>query len=224
MNKYFLAVYTNEVKQYADEIFFKYLGNLTYPGQSLHVIDNSLETEYYDRLCRIIPEYYKKEHTVEHLDIPRDDLTTLFHRNVAKSVRKLQKDFLKSDADYFVTIESDVLVPHNLLELFEEVHDQADIIGGLYYQGFHPPEQFSPHHQQLMETHHALSGCTLYSRKIMEAIPFRWSTENMAAFPDAWICFDANQDGNSFKIANYTKIKCKHLFDQKGGRGHNRLR
>lgn len=224
MNKYFIAIYTNEVKSYADEPLFKRMGELTYPDKTLNVIDNSLGKQYYYRLQQIIPQYYNGPHTIEHLQVSRADMRTLFHRNVTESVLKLREKFLASDANYMVIIESDVIPPTNLLELFEEVHDKADIIGGIYYGGFHEQEDFDPNHNEFVETHHALSGCTLYSRKIIETIPFRWDPEGMHAFPDAWICYDAKRNGNNFSIANYRKIKCQHLWDRDGSRGHNKIR
>jgi hypothetical protein len=138
-----------------------------------------------------------------------------FLNNVTVSVNFLRDIFLKKNYDNFITLESDVIPPKGWLDMFEEVYDKADIIGGVYYLGFHPEKDFTE--DRLYYTGHVLSGCTLYRKRVIEQIPFRWDERDLNAFPDAWMSHDAYRKG--FRLANYTKIKCNHLSKTDGSRG-----
>lgn len=215
---FFIAIYTNECKEYCDGKFFHHLFSTDIGNAHLHIIDNTINTTYMSNLKALCVG-----RNVHHINVQRNEDETQFVRNVAESVSFLRDIFLKTDCKYFVIVESDVLPPHNWLHYFLEVIDKADIIGGIYYKGFHPQEFFDSEEAIFQETNHVLSGCTLYKREVIEKIPFRWSPENMAAFPDAWICYDSGQYG--FRKANYSKIKCDHL--EKPGsmvRGRENLR
>lgn len=199
----FLAVYTHECKGYCDEAFFN---NILAAKQDaeLHVVDNSLGLSYTERLKTLVGD----QGIVEHLSVSRNDIRTLFQRNVAESANHLRKQFLDSNCKYFVIIESDVLPPTDFLDSFKEVLTRADILGGLYYTGFHPKVQWDTP-AQIFQVEHVLSGCTLYKRELIEKIPFRWAPDCLGAFPDALISHDARQAG--FMLANYSKIKCRHI-------------
>ena len=212
MAKAFIAVYTNQCKQYCDDKFFPAIQNLSYPDKEIHVVDNSLGLDYIGRLSRLCPGAM-----IEHIEVNREPKLNLFQRNVFHSVDRLRTLFLASGGEYFIVVESDVLPPMNLVELFEEVIDQADIIGGIYYTGFHTADAFKPDNLQLETVKHVLSGCTLYKREVIEKIPFRWDPELLAAFPDAFMSFDAAKAG--YRLANYNKIKCQHLHAPNGYRG-----
>jgi len=141
MNDYFIAVYTHECKSCCDNKFFN---RLTMIGGDVHVVDNSDDTWYYDRLRKMVGFA-----SVEHLDVEADDHG--FLRRVTESVKRLQEKFLETDKGAFVILESDVLAPRNLLSLFEEVRGKADIIGGIYYRGFHNDKWFVPGYEKLVE-------------------------------------------------------------------------
>lgn len=201
---FFIAVYTNECKSYCDIEFFNNLIP-SIENANLQIIDNSIDFSYAIKLKEKI---IHKQIPIHHIDIPRNDLSTLFLRNVTESVNVLRYFFLQTKCKYFITIESDVVPPQEWLLFFKEVIGKADIIGGIYYEGFHRKELFE--NPNIFENvPHALSGCTLYKRKVIEKIPFRYSLTNIGAFPDAWMCYDAKRQG--FQIANYSKIKCIHL-------------
>lgn len=220
--KYFIAVYTNECKNYCDKAFFSEIVKLK-GEKRIMVVDNTAGTEEYTKDVRsLIPSWYGGEVTVEHLDVEEEPRNTRFLRNVTESVNSLRSRFLAGTDENFVVIESDVIPPKNLLRLFDEVEGQADIIGGIYYRGFHSEEEWDPGNESLLPAHHILSGCTLYTREVIGAIPFRWSMENPGAFPDAWISHDASLKG--FRLANYCKIKCNHLSMPNGSRGQDKIR
>lgn len=202
--KFFVAVYTNEVKDYAVQRFFKPLFNFTIGG----VVDNSTNREYYKRLEGVtkLPVY--------HLDVPYEPKASLFQRNITESVQFLRQKFLESDCLYFLILESDVIVTPDILEKLEadiaKLPDTWGALGCLYYSGFHDTKLTG-----LQQTYHVLSGATVYRREAIEKIPFRWSMDNLAAFPDAWWSIDA---GQLYTLWNDHSIRFQHLHNTNGTR------
>ena len=213
--KFFVCSYTCQAKSYCDTLFFEGLSNLTYKNKVIKIIDNSQDLNYFSRL-NAINEYFAKKCQIEHTDIAFEPKTTLFNRAVCESLKILQKQFLQSDCTHFVTIESDVIVPPDLLELFCEVLNKADVIGGLYHcYAFHTKEDYES--DDFAFSAGELTGCTCFNRKILEKIEFRQG-EDITCFPDHYFSQDAIANG--FKTGKYRKIKCKHLDDGSGFRGH----
>jgi hypothetical protein len=217
---FFIAIYTNECKSYCDEIFFNHLlCNTDVSGAMIRMVDNSIGRDYFEKLREIRSRNINSGNNfnilIHHIDVSRDNPETLFLRNVTESVNLLRKMFLESDCKYFVILESDVLPTTNWLNLLEKHTDKYDIIGGIYYHGFHSAELFD-HPDLIQPSSHILSGCTLYKREVIEEFPFRWNSKNRNAFPDAWICHDA---GHKYKFANYSAVKCLHLTKLNGSRG-----
>jgi hypothetical protein len=217
MNDFFIAVYTTYAKRYCDHNFFKRLGEIS-GDEYVSVIDNSQYTEYTKKL-ETLCENFVKNYSLKHLNIEPGE--RLFLRSVGESVIELQKEFLQSDKKYFLIIESDVLPPIDLLNTFRSIIDAGDAIGGIYYPGPHLESWFDPEHSEIVSNYLVLSGCTLYKRSLMSEIPFRIDLNNPNAFPDAYMYNDSTQKG--YKCVNYTGIKCVHMHDANGGRGHQEL-
>ena len=208
---HFIAVYTHACKDYCDYTFFSRVRKL---GGHLEVVDNTPGLAYTKKLK-------KAGLRVEHIEVPREPTATLFLRNVTQSVNLLRDKFLESKYEHFVIIESDVLPPPNLLNLFDEAASKAEdwaAIGGLYYHGFHNLAR----RVALEKTHHVLSGCTMYNRDMLQIFNFRYDMSNPGAFPDAWWSHDINHKTDK-KLYNYPKIVCQHLHDGKGGRGQRKI-
>jgi hypothetical protein len=220
LSKCFIALYTNECKSYCDDQFYGTLLTSNVDEAEICLVDNTQKVDYIEKL----KSKYGSRINCFHIDVSREDEKTLFLRNVTDSLTLLRDEFLKTDCEYFITLETDVIPREkNWLNYFMEVVDKADIIGGLYYNGFRGQEAlFDNTNNNLIPIDHVLSGCALYKREVIEKIPFRWSTDNLGAFPDAWICYDSNRNGNSFKLANYNKIKCDHI-EHGADRGHNNI-
>lgn len=207
-NKYFIAIYTNLCKDYCDKEFFTRINELK-KDNHVNIVDNSSGNNYLKRLFGLTKANVYK------VNVPVEPKQTQFLRNVTESVSALRQDFLqKGDEDYFLIIESDVIPPVDLLDRFDKTIETLPkdwgILGGLYYQGFHDYTKTGVH-----KTHHALSGCTVYRRSLVEKYPFRWSVDNLGAFSDAWICYDAGQE---FGIYNDHDIRCEHLHTIHGSR------
>lgn len=210
MLKPLICTYTNKVKSYCDKEFLENLHNLSKGYDVLIVVNDNENQNYYEQLCDIIVENYYTNFSIHNLIIPREPIIDTFQRNVAISVNKCRDIFLEGDYDTMIIIESDVIPPVNLLDtlkedikLLKDHYNKWGIVGGLYYKGFHNYNLFG-----LQKTHHVLSGCTVYKRELIEKYPFRYDPNNLAAFPDAIICFDS---GNEYDLYNDHNIICRHL-------------
>lgn len=227
--KYFIAIYTNKVKNYCDKQFFKRVSELSKNNQ-VHVIDNTsrsvirgkrnrkkIITSDIDAYTDEIKKICNYENfIVEHIDIPLEPKLTLFHRNVAESVSYLREKFLNTNLQRFLILESDVIPPVDLLERFDKdiefLPSDWGILGGLYYDGmgFHKRDA-----KGLQKKDHVLSGCTVYKRELIEKYPFRWDEKTLGAFPDAFICFDSKKE---FSFYDDHDIICEHLHHSNGTR------
>jgi len=212
--KYLIGVYTNQVKSYCDRQFFDRINGL---NCDYVVVDNSRLLNYIDKLGRM-----GIQNSIW-TDIPEQPKHTQFLRNVAISANIIRDYFLQRDYDILFIIESDVIVPRNIFELFKEAIKKAEnwgAIGGIYYRGFH---DFRKAGKDLLEkTHHVLSGCTIYTREIIEMFKFRYDAKaNIGAFPDAWMSVDIGKTGKN--MYNYYKIVCRHLRNNYGRKGHEEL-
>lgn len=208
-NQYFIAIYTNKVKEYCDEKFFERVYALS-KGNPVHVVDNTIGDTYFNKLRELCKSY--DNFNIHHIDIIKEPKLTQFQRNVSESANYLRSIFLKTNIHNFLIIESDVLPPINLLDTFSNTNLQEDAgaLGALYYQGFHDYKKTG-----IQKTHHILSGCTSYIRELIEKYPFRWSHENLGAFPDAWISYDS---GKEFGLYNNHDIICEHMHRKNGSR------
>jgi hypothetical protein len=209
-NKYFIAVYTNQVKDYCDDMFFNRLSEL-YNKNEVHIVDNSKNNEYYLKLKS--KWGHLENFRFYYLEEPLNPAETLFHRRVTESVLLLRKTFLQTSLLYFMIIESDVIPPADILTRFDNdisILNKKDknwgVLAALYHRGF---DNFK--RKNLHRKYHVLSGCTVYKRALIEKYPFRWSLENFKAFPDAWICWDAKHE---YKFYNDHNIICGHVENQ----------
>ncbi len=219
-DNYFIAVYTNKVKDYCDEVFFTNLYSLS-QGEPVYIIDNTSGKNYCTALQKRFLDRNYHNFSVSHLDVPEHPAQSRFQRNVCESVSHLRHLFLTStDIPYFLIIESDVVPPADLLQKFNDAIDCLNsrnpgwgIIGGLYYPEFHN-YTFSTTTTSLYSTHHCLSGCTVYKRELLEKYPFRYDPANLVPFPDAFICFDSKKE---FSFWNDHRIHCRHLHNPVNG-------
>lgn len=210
MGKYFIATYTNWCKEYCDEAFFRRLGELQ-KGSHVCIVDNTSQEafNYTDRL-RSLATGYLQNWELFTMYMKHGDHQ--FHYNVIHSLQVIRDLFLRSDAECLLLIESDVIPPVDLLSRLEgsvaQLPDNWGILGALYYQGFHDYTKTG-----LQPTGHALSGCTVYRREVIEKYPFRIDPSNWAAFPDAWISYDVCA-GGKYSIWNDHNIHCEHLHHE----------
>jgi hypothetical protein len=211
---YFIAIYTHQCKSYCHNKFYDNLKHLDYNDYSINIVDNTtVSDKYYAQLSSTFFDIDNLSFNIHKISIDQEPEEGRFHRSIVESVNFLRDRFLTTDAKYFVIIESDVIVPKNLLNLFDEVVDsEYSAIGGIYYNNYHQKEWFDSSHCELLDHSNGptlLSGCTLYKRDVIERFSFRYEQSNLYAFPDTCICNDMMNA--KMRLANYTKIKCQHL-------------
>lgn len=220
LNRYFIAVYTNQVKDYCDEVFFSNLYKVS-RGEPVYVIDNTSGDGYTRKLNNMFAQNGYSNFTTHHLDVPEHPRESLFQRNVCSSVNYLRNIFLdKTELPYFLIVESDIYSPPDLLDKFEssiaslnQVQPGWGIVGGLYYQGFHD-YNLNVTNTTLQRTAHCLSGCTVYKRELITKYPFRYDPSDLRNFPDALISFDSSKE---YTLWNEHRIKCDHLHNPANG-------
>lgn len=211
--KFLLVTYSNKVKSYCQNEFYSNLYKISKGNPVMVVINSDSGEEYTDEVRGLTYNY--PNFTIYHLAVPKDPYRTLFLRNVCESVSLCRDEFLRSDAEHMIIVESDVLPPLNLLDRLEEdalylTGEKWGIIGALYYQGIHDFEA-----QGLHPTRHVLSGCTMYNRELLKESPFRWSLDNLNAFPDAFQSMDCENKG--YSMYNDHSLHCEHLFNKENG-------
>ncbi len=209
-----IGTYTHKVKSYAEDKFYRRLHQLS-GGRYTYIVDNTPGDDYYNQLNFIIRNSLYNNFMVLHNPQEREPERTLFHRNVQSSASLLREKFLDEKRfDALLIVESDVIPPVNVLDKMEadikKLPEDWGILGGLYYQGFHDYKL-----EGLQQTHHVLSGCSLYKRALIEKFPFRYDKDNLGPFPDALICHDAKGE---FSFWNDHSIICEHLHAKNGTR------
>lgn len=211
--KFFICTYTNRVKDYCDTEFYDNLHKLS-KGHPIFIVDNTIDAGEYAGRIELLTKHYAN-FSVNHLTVPKEPAESQFQRNVAESVNLCRDNFLRSNCDHMIIVESDVLPPHDLLDKFEESAlflegEKWGIVGGIYYMGFHDYNL-----QGIVSTHHVLSGCTMYNKELIKETPFRYHPDILGAFPDAWISGDAGNKG--YKLWNNHDIICEHLSNPNTG-------
>lgn len=218
--KLLIAVYTNRCKDYCAREFYKSLMELA-GNHDIIIVDNSSDSSHAVELMWVARSANVE---VVHIDVPAEPERTRFLRNVALSANRCREKFLQGDYDHMLVIESDVIPPVDLIPRLKETMVKLNmitngatlnlkpwgIVGAIYYMGVHDYNL-----QGIHPAEHVLSGCTLYKGELLRKYPFRWSEDNLNAFPDAWISQDTREE---YSLWNNHDIICDHLFAGDGSR------
>jgi GT2 family glycosyltransferase len=219
-----LAFVTYEGHKYCAEPFVDSLGNLTYPEFDVLVIETSENDTYSILLKGRIDKNRKLKHKTKMIRyVPKEDELPF---DVILSARKrVQQEFLKGDYDYLFFVDSDVILPSDVIEKL--IENDKDIITGVYLVGkivngkpgvFPVLYDFSGDKARMMSLKEVLPnrtmkiavggfGCTLIKRKVMEKIELRRkdnTTEDVFFYKDA-------RDEHGFETWCDTSVKCDHL-------------
>lgn len=212
MNNYFIAIYTNTIKDYCDEKFFSRVYELS-QGNPVHIVDNTIGIEYYNTLLQLCK--YDNFH-IHHIDVPIEPMNSQAGRNILASANYLRDKFLLTDIPRFLIMESDVIPPSDVLDRFdntiESLPQDWGMLGAIYYNGF------GFHNLSMTGVHkknHVLSGCTVYKRALIEKYPFRYNENDLNNFPDALMSFDSNKE---FALYDNHDIRCEHVEASNGTR------
>lgn len=206
MEDVFVAIYTNEVKRYCDELFFNNIKKIVPSSATLFIVDNSLTDSYLERIKELMSGW-DGDCKFKHVYLPHDE-SYRFQKSVLKSLKVLEHDFLESECKYFLIIETDVIPSKEDFEiLIEDIRRHSDFgaIGGLYYNGIHNRIVG----RDLVEEDCVFSGFTVYKREVIEKIGFRWDEAVSGCFPDSFMKHDLLVNG--YKVGNDHRISCMHL-------------
>lgn len=207
--RYLIGIYTSIAKSYCDQQFFDRINQLPESECDIAIVDNSNDKDYVNRLIELCP----RAETL-HINLDAEPKETLFLRKVERSANLIRSFFLHHEYRRLIIIESDVIVPENLIDLFDEARQKLSgeiwgIIGGLYYKQLHKHlETDNVELEAILDPNRVFSGCTLYNRSLINTTKFRF-TDDYRVFPDSHMSYDSVHSG--FPVYHYNKIKCDHI-------------
>lgn len=187
--KVLIGVTIYEDKDYIFKEFYENIKNLTYDNYELLIVDNSATKKYYSKLKRM---------GVPVIHVNRGANSRVAH---AKSLNKIRDYLLKNDFDYWMSIESDLIPPVDIIERLM-AHDK-DSVGCMYNIGYpdsvaepprpclfvtkvdentktlstrnlSPEEGFSLFGKGVIPIHGCGIGTTLVKRHVLEKISFKY--------------------------------------------------
>jgi len=189
--KVLIGVTIYEAKDYIWEEFFENIQRLSYPNYDIVIVDNTRRKKYYNKLLKRTKNYGNTR--VFHVD--RGENSRVAH---SRSLNKIRQILLDEGYDYFMSIESDLLPPIDIIERL--ISHNKLTVGCLYQIGFDysksqpprpclfdvttkadgtaatrnlPPEEgygFFGH--GVVPIHGCGLGCTLIKRELVEKFPF----------------------------------------------------
>lgn len=219
--KVFIFTPIAEHKEYCLKEFIESVSKFTYPHIEHIFVDNSKNQKF---VRKLIDEYGVDAYWVKRGANSREALT--------RSQAFARKKFLESDADYMLSLESDIFAPEDAVQRL--LSHGKDIVTGLYHIGdkskgqrvpcitiykynedlqasgtrlLHPSEWAEYQNRGLVDVLAGGFGLCLISRKIVEEIPFFYDSR-----------FDSHSDVyffNDVAMAGYqtwvdTDLYCEH--------------
>lgn len=195
-----------------DYIFWKYYNNiksLTYPNYDILLVDNSADKQYITSL--------KRKGVRNVVSVPRGRNS---REAVANGMNKIREKVLKGGYDYWMSIESDLLPPKDIIErllLHQKLCVGAMYVIGYDYSPTQPPrpclfktrkledgttgtynldqkEGFEHFGQGLIKMHGMGVGTTLIHRSLLEQFAFWWEDSEIK-HSDVYFYMDLHNNG-----------------------------
>lgn len=207
--KVLVGVVTYEGKDYCWDLFFKNLLNLEYPNYDVLIVDNSKNGKYYRELQK-----RTKKH--KNITIARVDRGLSSREAQANSLNYIRNHMLDNDYDYFMSIESDLVPPVDIIERL--MSHKKQVIGSIYLIGFpdsqsQPPRPclfnvrkdkhgkvetfnlppnvgFTFYGKGVMKVHGCGLGATLIKRDVLEKIKFWYIHDDVIKHSDVLFYMD----------------------------------
>lgn len=180
--KILLATTTFEGKKHCFKEWFDAVKKIDYSNVDVLLVDNSTTCEYADWL---------KEQGVRvvHLSLEGDNFLKMAQTN--EYIRKI---FIEGDYDYWFSLESDVLVPPDILSFLTSY--KADWVG-------------IPYRNRDKLNFASEFGCSLFSKYLMENTDFKDVPANFTH--DSWFDSEKFRRGNFTKVVLYNFLNVKHI-------------
>lgn len=122
--KILVAAPTFDKMKYCETQFLNAIKNIDYPNYDILIIDNTKDKDYFNELNKITGLKVLHDNIKEEKPILR----------VISSRNMILQYALDNNYDYVLMLDSDVIVPKNILK--ELLKDNKDIVSGLYYNYF----------------------------------------------------------------------------------------
>lgn len=137
------------------------------------------------------------------------------HERIVQSAQKLREQFLAGKWEYYLSLESDVILNELTIPLLfslARTYPDCNVFHTECYTSFHPKYENNP-----QRVHRLTMGCTLIHRDIIKDYPFRYDPLNLAAHYDALFAMDLNN--NNVPIIYDANIVLEHRENRTTGRG-----
>jgi len=186
MKKVFIGTPIHQKKQYCLNTFFQCALSLDYDSFKILAVDNSTNEQFIQTM--------KQQYTNEHIEFYHIHFDTdskdgdLMHKRLVASYNYMRERFLQSDYDLFMTLECDVMIQHDGLKKLVDAN--KEMIQGLYYPGFFNELEHGEGIVKIPD-HRGLNGISLFTRRVIEKIEFRYDQNNLTGLQDAFFFTDA---------------------------------
>ena len=213
--KVLIGVVTYEGKDYIWDKFWKNLTQLSYPNFDVMIVDNSATKNYYHQLKK------KKTKGFDRVTVAHVNRGQTSREAQAKSLNKIRKKALDEGYDYFLSIESDLLPPKDIIERL--ICHRVGVVGCIYLIGYEgsknqpprpclfgvrrdrtglvktfnypPKEGFGFFGNGLQQIHGCGIGTTLIRREILEKFKFWYHLEPPVKHSDVLFYMDLHNHG-----------------------------
>lgn len=216
--KVFIATPHADRKNYCLEQYIDVIGSLSYPNKTVMIADNSDTNKNTKMLV-------KRGFNAVHVK-PKSKSNIQY---ICESHNRLRNAFLRSDADVFFHLESDIIPPSNIIE--QLLASRKKVIGAPYFIGVggdshlivqDMEEKFLTMREtkrmddgsdillmdgKLKKVHTVGLGCVMIAREVVEKVPFRYQ-EGYDAHPDSFFAHDLHM--LEIPIWCDTSILCEH--------------
>ena len=185
VSKVLVACVTHISKEYSFQKWINVVKNLTYPNYEILSVDNSPNSEMFEKYKDQIP-------------MVADPLTPEINKvtRICHSMEIIRKKFLVGNYVKWFNLECDVIPETNMLEVLMKFKD-ADWVGHAY---------------PIRERHDDIEvssgiGCTILDRSLLDTYSFGGVDES----PDAWLWSKIQEAGKYKTVEIYGHCKVKHL-------------
>lgn len=182
---------TYDGKDYIWDKFYENIKNLSYPNYDILIIDNTAGREYF----KLLKKRTKKESNIIVEHVLRGGTS---REAQAKSLNRIREFILNNRYEYFMSIESDLIPPRDIIERL--MCYKCPVVGTTYLIGYadsktqpprpcifatrkgkngrtetynlKPHEGFAIFGTGLQQVHGCGLGCTLIKRSVLEKVRF----------------------------------------------------